>query len=242
MRIRPQLTRREYLSAHNEIKRLLQESIESAALKSNASKESMMTDCFDFYKQACSEETTFRNDGKSGKAPPGVTEGVSIGVLSKNHLDKVSLLFKQKIKKWGVKSKNGAQLSANEVEILSNKLENDILFAIKKFSLQSQQRKRGMYNWRVHIADGKNNISRMRNFNRPTMIGSMTILKSQNELMKSGNLENAKFSEGTKRSTKTQIRTNIKFESSQISGSMDNFPLTRMNSKQTYNRRKRDQL
>jgi hypothetical protein len=43
------------MSAHNEIKKLLENSITDAAFKSQVSKESMMTDCFAFYKKTYNE-------------------------------------------------------------------------------------------------------------------------------------------------------------------------------------------
>jgi hypothetical protein len=159
-------------------------------------------------------------------------------VLSKNHLDNVSVVFKQKIKKWGIKAKSGEELTQKNLEEISNFIEDRLIMALKKFTLRSQHKRRHFQYRRIQIQNGQNNISRMKNFSRPTMIGSMTNLKSQNELMKSGGLQNAKFSEGNQRGrTQTQLKTNINFETSQISASIDHMPLTRMNSKNSYNRR-----
>lgn len=78
----------------------------------------------------------------------------------------------------------------------------------------------------------------MKNFRRSPMLGSMTILKSQNDLGESGGLPKAKFSEGNQRGRSTNMRTNIDIETSQISASIDHMPLTRMNSKNSTHRRK----
>jgi hypothetical protein len=158
-------------------------------------------------------------------------------VLSKNHLENVSVAFKQKIKKWGIKTKTGEELTTGEVEQITNFIEDRIILAIKKFTIRSQQKRKHLTYRRIQIHNGKNNISRMKNYSRPTMIGSMTNLKSQNDLGKSGGLQNAKFSEGNQRGRQTQLNTNINFETSQISASIDHMPLTRMNSKNSLNRR-----
>ena len=162
-------------------------------------------------------------------------------MLSKTPFDKVSLELRTKIKQWGIESTAGTKLTETEVDKLSKFIENRIVEAMKKFSAQSQRKRRQRNIRRFQISKEKNNISRMKNFGTIDL-KKLHLFQSQNELLKSEGLKNAKFSEGNRQRRGRRIQTNIDLEDSQISGVMDHMPLTRLNSKVSINRRKDQKL
>ena len=136
----------------------------------------------------------------------------------------------QKINKWRIQTKSGVDLPNEEFGKIKTIIEKKIVDVMKKISNHSQIR-RNRNQRRINIRKGKNNISKFQNFNRPTNMGSMTILKTNHDFGETKSLVDAKFSEGNQMGRNPRLRTRIDLEGSQISGSMDHMPLTRMNSK-----------
>ena len=159
---------------------------------------------------------------------------MSAGKLSFNRFDTLSLELNQKIKKWRIKTKSGDNVSNEDLSKIKTIIEKKIVDVMKKVGNQTQFRQVMRQQRRMDIRKGKNNISNFKIFKKPKNMGSMTILKTNHELGETNSLVNAKFSEGNHMGRATRIRTRIDLEGSQISGSMDHMPLTRMNSKMSH--------